>query len=492
MKDYTVLTMSDFTVGTPIRRLGVNVEVQDHCERANLYDWLCESGAQVIRSFHPERQLRAWEQADAEWYPQRDHTAFMAWRANVLADPEGAHIRWDDFRFDTAVPWVGVPDAFCQRYRDHGLPILGSLGYAPKMYPEPLVVAVGSEAEPEDDGINWAAAACAYEYYFAVIYHFVKQGTITDFLMINEPENRFGQWYLSDDLVDETWESLFWEDQGDIGSKYLRQVGAQYAVLCRLARMAMDDVAVALERDDVRLIGPTTVTWDVLWDMAHAYLDAVDWHHYHPDERAFSASYAATAAQAHGKPVMITEFNRYSGGMKLIDSNLVSETAEQTAALLMRLMQLPGPGIDTAALYLFAGPSTHRNHKHLVYGDLDVLDWDGTDRPLWDRGDAWYPTFEELQLRHPTRAFHYFRMLVRHAGGDRAVAVGIHNPTSSGPADAAFEVTTLATQHGNRWLLSVLNPADAAVHAALRLPHGRPAVCARNACQTAGLVRAGG
>ena len=63
MRDYTVFSLSDLVIGRPPKRLGVNVEVQDHQEESNLYDWLADSGAQVIRSFHPERTLRCWSVA---------------------------------------------------------------------------------------------------------------------------------------------------------------------------------------------------------------------------------------------------------------------------------------------------------------------------------------------------------------------------------------------------------------------------------------------
>ena len=96
------------------------------------------------------------------------------------------------------------------------MPILGSLAHAPKDFPRPLVKEIGATVAPSNDGIDWGAAACAYEYYFAVIYHFAQQGSIADFLMINEPENRFGQWYVTDDPAKLGWGELFCDDEDGV------------------------------------------------------------------------------------------------------------------------------------------------------------------------------------------------------------------------------------------------------------------------------------
>lgn len=471
MRDHTLISISPHVIGQPPRRLGVNVELQMHADQSNLWDWLVDSGATVARSFHPEQCLRREELVPESSFPIEDAKAFEAWRQSLKNDVQ--KVRWEDYRFSEELAWMGTPDDFCRRYAEHNLAVLGSLGHGPKHFPRSLLKAGPTQSVPDDDGIDWGAAACAYEYYFAVILHFSKHHGLRDFLMINEPENRFGQWYLSPELEGMNWEQLFWKDEG-ASLRYQREVGAQLAVMCRLARWAMDDVADLLQRKDLRLIGPTTVCWEVLWGCCRPYLDAYDWHHYHPTPESFALSHAAVSTVEQEKPLFLSEFNLYSGGMRMPDSNLIPETAERTAAMLMQVLSLPAgqTPIDTATLYLFAGPSTHRNHKHMVYGDLNTLDFDGTDRPLWDRGEAWVPRFEELQLRHPTRVYHYFRMLSRHTQNSnaKAHAVGLSNPTSSGPFDVAFHWLALATQNQEAQLLTLLNPSSAKGRGALRMP----------------------
>ena len=62
------------------------------------------------------------------------------------------------------------------------------------------------------------------------------------------------------------------------------------------------------------------------------------------------------------------------------------------------------------------------NHKHLVYGDMNSLDWSCNDRHLPARGGAWYPTASDMQVRFATPAFYMFRMLARLVPGTQADA----------------------------------------------------------------------
>jgi len=91
----------------------------------------------------------------------------------------------------------------------------------------------------------------------------------------------------------------------------------------------------------------------------------------------------------------------------------------QFADALLALMSAPKANEARAewiSMYSFAFPATHRNYKHLLYGDMNVLDWTGEDKPLWNRGEEWIPTKDELQYRHPTPAYHFFRMIARISG----------------------------------------------------------------------------
>ena len=77
------------------------------------------------------------------------------------------------------------------------------------------------------------------------------------------------------------------------------------------------------------------------------------------------------------------------------------------------------PPCEFVTFYHFQFPATHRNYKNLVYGDMNSVDWTGQDKQLQQRGDQRYPTFEELQLRYPTVAYHMFRMLARCVPGEK-------------------------------------------------------------------------
>ena len=355
---------------------------------------------------------------------------------------------------------MGIPDGFVDCYHNIGCEILFSLGWLPNEFERPIIHALtGPATHVADDDIDWGAAAVAYEYYFAVILHFAQRGG-TRFLMCNEPENRDG-WHLPAEIAELGWGEKFWDDDAATpkpSQQYLDLVTRQYDVLCRMARLAMDDVKNISGRTDLLLCGPTTVTWDALWRVAEKYCDIFDYHHYHPDPSAFAPMHQAASASAAEKPIMISEFNRLSGAVDIADSPFVFSNALDTARLLAQIVTMHRGNLplDAVTLYLLAFPSTHRNHKHLVYGDLNVADWSGMDQALWGRGDEWYPSFDELQLRHATPAYHAFRMLARCANAT-VLNHGILNPSSSGPADSYFDLHIVVTQHASHSLVTIIN-----------------------------------
>jgi hypothetical protein len=144
----------------------------------------------------------------------------------------------------------------------------------------------------------------------------------------------------------------------------------------------------------------------------------------------------------------------------------------------MKVLQLSAPGetdpvLELATLYLLHFPSTHRNYKHLLYGDMNMLDWTGQDRPAWGRAPQpdhpWYPTFEEQQVRFATPAYPMFRMLCRcvsHAPGGAkcgphpVLSTGQFNPTSAGPRDVYTKLRVLAVQQEEQFLVTMLNTSD--------------------------------
>ena len=95
---------------------------------------------------------------------------------------------------------------------------------------------------------------------------------------------------------------------------------------------------------------------------------------------------------------------------------------------------------------------------------MNVIDWTG-DGPLWDKGEEWYPSAEELQIRHMTPSYHAFRMIARAITGNTAWPIlryGMDNPSSSGPADMYDGLKVLTVDQGKRLVCTVLNTAHTA------------------------------
>lgn len=481
MRDHTVLTIVPNTIARTPRHVGVNVELQEHADRTNLWDWLADSGVSVAREFHPEVSFRTGPAEAGDYGDLPDRQAFDAYRKRVNQDPAGA-VGWDRYRFAQSIPWMGVPDAIAAKVHALGIEPLYSLGYHTKLFPRPLIRDVSFVGAAGDDMIDWAAAACAYEYYFAVIHRYATRQGGRYFMMINEPENQLGWFHMPAEFSDlhpkRDWARLSWDDDqpSPVGARYFDLLATQYGVMARLARLALEDVRTLLGGEPhaayLHLSGPTNVVWKPLWDKAAPYLDALDYHHYHPDASTFRQTYEAVAARAgaSGRNVAITEFNRYSGGTP-IGYNLFSMgNALGMADLVMTVLGLAaptGPVLEFIALYVLHFPSTHRNYKHLLYGDMNVVDWSGTDTPLWNRGEAWYPTFEEQQARFATPAYHLFRMLnrcvsygaVRH-GPHAVLPVGFSNPTSAAPHDIHDQLRVLAVRQPGQMIVTILNASD--------------------------------
>lgn len=491
MRYASTLRVLPRVVGRTPRAFGINVEIQEHHDALNLWDWLADSGASIVREFHPEVSLRRAEADTTRWEAIRDRESFESWRRRVLEDPTGGAIAWDEYRFGEVVPWLGCPDGLIGKVREAGLQPLYSLGYSPREFPRPLVIDTGHIGPVEDEGIDWGAAASAYDYFFAEMYHYATRHGARFFTMINEPENRW-DWFhlppkLAYELRDERWVRTSWnEERPEVAEQYFGCVGTQVAVMARLARMALTDVAALTKRSDYLLTGPTNVVWEPMWALAAPYLDACDAHHYHKDHNTFTRLYTGVkaAAAAHGKGWAVTEFNRISGGIPIQENLFGWPASLQMARLIMTVLGLTGPEDPDcllATFYLLNFPSTHRNYKHLLYGDMNLVDWTGRDRPLWDRGEAWRPTAEEMQARFPTPAYSMFRMLARCAPrpadapevNNRAAEGApvdpepykvldwtLFNPTSAGPEDIHDHLEALVVDGGaTRWV-TLLNASD--------------------------------
>ncbi len=472
MRRYAQVSIQPGPIGITPSRLGVNVEIIDHADRVNLWDWLADSNASAVRVFHPEVSLRDASDAADRWADVSSRAEFDTWRNGMSADPDRS-VPWERYRFNRTIPWLGVGDEIARRVSELGLEPLYSLGYGPALHPRPLVEPVDHIGPVEDEQITWSAAASAYEYYLAVIYRYAARFGGRIFMMINEPENRRGEFHLPADLAElggDLWRRCFWDDDDpdSPGARYVGVIATQYGVLARLARWALEDVRRLLadreQASALRLTGPTTVLWKPLWQTAGEYLDACDVHHYHSDPGTFGQVIAAAEWEAGrtGKAVALSEFGRRSGGIN-IDQMLFSlDRSLEVAELLMTVLsaQRPGgPAMDFATFYLLHFPSTHRNYKHLLYGDMNLLDWTGRDRPLWGR-QGWYPSAEEMQIRFATPAYYLFRQLARCDGGGEVLAAGVCNPTSSGPEDAPHRLRVLAVSNDETVIVNLLNLDD--------------------------------
>lgn len=462
--------------GTP-RFLGVNLEVQDYADQLNLWDWLGDSGATVARELHPARFLRPDGYGDPRWEEISGREAFDRWREEIRQDPVNRVPR-KAIRLDERIPWMGTPDAFLGKLNQAGIQPVISIDYNPRTFPQPLLNDL-ERGDPGDADIWWPAAASAYAYSFALAFYTCRDHEARFYSMMNEPENRFGWFHLppglEEQLGENPWFTVSEGNDRSLSEHYFRLVANQFALLCQLTRIALDDVAACLGIGPLRLLGPTNVVWKPFWELARPWLDSCDVHHYSPDASSFRTLYAGVRDEVKGKSFSLSEFNRFSGSVPIEESPLNPSASLRLAEVLMEVLALgrPDAWCEIATLYLFHAPSTHRNHKHLLYGSLDFLDWTGEDRAPWARSPAWYPSADEMQVRHPTLAYVIFKMLARacrphpwsgDASGPYPVREwAIHNPTSADPKAIATQLKCLAVQQPQALFMHVLNTGEAAV-----------------------------
>ncbi len=479
MRHFTRLLVGDKTIATTPRYFGVNVEIQDHHDQTNLWDWVADLGINCLREFHPEVTLRDQAPAPETWQAINSPQAFDNWRQSIRAGQANPPIQWQAYRFDKSVPWLGVPDEIVRHVTQIDVLPLISLGYRTKHYHRPLVSPVEYVGPVEDSQLDWAAAASAYDYYFAVMHRYASKFGCTHFMMCNEPENRWDWFHLPESIQQlgkqKFWAATSWDDDNPDkpGALYFGVLATQLGVLSRIARAAAEDVQQLVGdklAEPIQLSGPTTVVWEKLWEFAAAHLDTLDLHHYHTNPSTF-AGIMETARQVAGKSqrkLAVSEFNRYSGGTRINDWLFDIDNSLEAASLIMQMMgegRPAGPAMEFLMFYLLSFPSTHRNYKHLLYGDMNVVDWSGRDTPLWDRDEENYPTFEQLQIRHATPAYFMLRMLARAACGRPTpgpfpvLPVGISNPTSSGPADISDQLVVQAVRQPGCLVVTILNAA---------------------------------
>jgi len=479
MEQHTQFRIFNQPEGYLPRHLGVNMEVMDYHDEVNLWDWLADSGFTYARLFHPDCDLREPIGPNKHWERIHNQTDYDAYRQKVKRDPQNL-IDWSSYRFKQRIAWLGKADGFIPKAVESGVTPLISIGYHPRMYAKPILIDNSICHAPLPEEICWEAAASAYEYYFAHIYWALSEHGVKDYMTLNEPENRPDGWHYPKDLADfmeqsgnETWSKLYRDDKAPtaMGVKYLEIASSQYAAVAQMGRDAINDVMSLTGDDKLKLIGVSGVVYEQFWQKSHRFLDSLDFHHYNFEPSNFSTAFInpSELAKQKGKTVSCSEYNRYSGGMKIEQFLFNSEAALGSAELVMeglKLGKIDGPEVEFLMFYLFHSPSTHRNYKHLIYGDMNFIDWSGVDLKPWGRSDAWYPTRDEMMLRHPTPSYSMVKMLNRcvdsSLGRDartKRLRVGRSNPTSAGPDDIHFHVKTLACSLQDRCIITFLNPA---------------------------------
>ncbi len=412
----------------PIARIpsyfGVNIETFTHQDSGNLWDWIHHSGSTALRILHPEVHLRHPEAPMERIEIFKEESDFSGLRRSCVTEPDST-LDWTHYRFTDSIPWLGVPDEIVDRcVKEQILPIL-SIGYLPHHYPTPLLENEAYEHSRPWTFIHWPAAASAYEYHFAFFYRYLQKG-VRWFSLHNEPDMYTKSFHLPPDLDakrDEYFHTSSFQKGGPLFDRFFEVIGQQIGTVARIARLALEDAKTALhfpeeEAEDIRLLGGVSPFADILAPYILPHVDILDQHTYgeDPDEFTRKADRVLHAASRVEKRASFTEFG-LKGGSTLPEEFLFSMSRSlQLAAVFMRVLQSgqshPNP-LELLTFYLLAGPSTHRNYKHLLYGDLNLLDWSGMDHPLWEKDPMWHPSAEELELRHATPAFDVFRMFAR-------------------------------------------------------------------------------
>lgn len=467
-----VYRLSDQTAGWVPERFGFNLEVNHHLDRSNHWDWVLDSGASIIRELHPEVHLRKESYDYGRFAAIKTKEDFEAFRTRLAADPEN-EIPWASYRFDEEIPWMGQPDAIVDKVLSVGLQPLCSIGYLPHHYPEPLLSDAAYAApnlEATEAHVNWAAYASSYEYHLAELYRFAPRG-VAYFSLHNEPEMYIDHFYLPPDMEarrDEVHTKMFARvDGGASFDRIVQVIGTQIYWTSRSARQAADDVkqlaSVQGKAADFKLLGPVAPFADMLWPYVRDWLDVADIHTYgrDPGELRRKATLVIDSSGLVGKTAAITEFNRQGGSMRIEDILFSQTAALEVAGLFHALFSVAKPEqrpLELLTFYLLASPSTHRNYKHLLYGDMDVLDWTGQDQGQQSKGPAWLPTFEELELRHATPAYSIFKMYARLAGqktsGTRLIAGDFVAPRR----ETADNLRVLTVEKDGNLIMTLMNP----------------------------------
>jgi hypothetical protein len=406
-------------VGQTPQYLGLDVEILTDTDRANTWDWMLDSGMSMGRAPHPDVDLRRPGRDFAPYEKIKTKADFDRFREHLKGDPAG-QIPWQNYRFEEEVPWFGTPFRVAAKYQACHIPLVLSIAYRPGSDPLPLLKDSGLSIDTPatDDEINWPAAAAAYEDHLAHMFAFASRFGVTHFMMLNEPLER------------------------DVA--LVRSTG----VVARLARMALEDTRENLA--DKKLAGALCLSGpanylgrEIFWKHVGPYVDFMDYHYYDPDGRMHQWNYSRAEAflRPFGKRIAMTEFGRIGGPMQMDEILFGMRPSLQVADIAMAVLSAArpdAPGFEMALFYEFAFPAVARNRKSLVYGDLNLADFTGDDSPFYTNKMDRKPTFDELQLRTPTPAYHAFKMIARCAPGVRADGVRTYPILAMTPSDIGF------------------------------------------------------
>ncbi len=147
------------------------------------------------------------------------------------------------------------------------------------MFPRPLIRNPELVGAAPDEMIDWEGAASANEHYYAIIRHYAAEFGVRRFMMVNEPEFHWKGFYLPAHVraVGKDWFRAFFRgyDRESERRDYFAAIATQYAVLARLARIALDDVSAGLGDPNARLTlsSPVTGKWEDFWRAAQSQFD---------------------------------------------------------------------------------------------------------------------------------------------------------------------------------------------------------------------------
>ena len=406
-------------IAQTLQYLGLNVEILTDADRANVWDWMIDSGMGMGRAPHPDVDLRRRGKDFTPYTSIAGKADFEAFRARLRRDPI-AQIPWSGYRFEEEIPWVGTPARIAAKYRESKIPLVLAIEYRSGRDPLPLLKdgKLGLGVRATDDEVVWATAASAYENYLAHFVFFAARFGVTHFMMMNEP--------VETDIP------------------LVRSTG----ILAKLARMALEDTREWLSDRTLAaklcLSGPANyLGCEIFWEHVGPYVDFMDYHHYDPEGRIHQWHYTRAEAflRPFGKRVAITEFGRIGGSMQMDESLFGLRPSLEVADITMAVLSAARPdtpGLEMALFYQLAFPATHRNRKSLVYGDTNLADLTGNDRPLQANKVGRLPSFAEMQLRAATPAYHAFKMVARCAPGLRRDGIRSFPVLAMTPSDTGF------------------------------------------------------